>query len=236
MSFAFDEIKWGLSEKKDGPMKLYFDGALDEAALRNREKFFSTLGVDLNNIVSADLAHGNNVAVVEKTDGGRVITDTDALVTKEPGMFLTVTGADCVPIYFYDPKCRVVGLAHAGWRGVVKNIAAAIIGTMERKYGSDPADIFVCIGPHIRSHHFEVKEDVAKEFALYPDRVLKPEDKILIDLGGVVKDQLVAAGVNENNIEIDQACTFCENEKYFSFRHDKPPKLQAMVAYIGLHS
>jgi polyphenol oxidase len=235
MSFAFDEIKFGLSEKKDGSMKLYFDGVLDEAALGNRKKFFLALGIDLNDIVSADLAHGTNVAVVEKTDGGRLIPNTDALVTKEPGMFLTVTGADCVPIYFYDPKCRVVGLAHAGWRGVVKNIAEAVVHQMKEKYGSEPADIRVFVGSHIRSHHFEVKEDIAKEFASYPDRILQPEGKILIDLAGVIKDQLVATGVDGNNIEIDQVCTFCENEKYFSFRRDKPTKLQTMVAYIGLH-
>jgi polyphenol oxidase len=234
MPFALDEIKWGMSEKKDGSMKLYFDDVLDEAALGNRKKFFSALGVDLNNVVSADLAHGNNVAIAEKTDGGRLIPNTDALVTKEPGMFLTVTGADCVPIYFYDPKFRVVGLAHAGWRGVVKNIAAAAIAKMKENYGSELADIRVFVGPHIRSHHFEVKEDVAKEFASYPDRIVKPEGKILIDLGGVIKDQLVSADVNENNIEIDQTCTFCENEKYFSFRRDKPTKLQTMVAYIGI--
>jgi polyphenol oxidase len=236
MPFASDEITWGLSEKKDGPMKQYFDGVQDEEALANRTKFFKDLGTDLGNVVSADLAHGNNIAVVAKTDGGGLIPNTDALATNEPGMFLTVTVADCVPVYFYDPKHRVVGLAHAGWRGVVKNIAAAVIIKMKENYGSEPSDIRVFVGPHIRSHHFEVKEEVAKEFSSYPERIIKPEGKILIDLAGIIYDQLVSFGIGKNNIEINQDCTYCEDEKYFSFRRDKPSKLQTMVAYIGLQN
>jgi hypothetical protein len=233
MKFEFDEIKWGISKRKDGSMKVIFDGLPDRDALANRKKFFSALGVDHKNVVSADLIHGNRVAIIASADGGRLIPDTDALVTNKPGVYLTVTGADCVPVFFYDPKQKAIGLAHAGWRGVVKNIAAEAVCAMKEKYGSMPSDICALIGPRIQAHHFEVQEDVAERFSDHPDRVQKRDGRIFIDLGRIIFDQLLDAGVLKTNIANDPACTYCEKENYFSFRRDKPNKLQAMVAYIG---
>ena len=158
--------------------------------------------------------------------------DCDALITDKGKYLLTITVADCLPVYFYDQKKKVVAIAHAGWRGVVSKIAAAVISAFVKNYGSTPSDLEVFIGPHIRDCHFEVKADVASQFES-SDLVLRG-GKTYIDLAGAVRKQLVGSGVSDLNIRVSSECTSCLNKKYFSFRRDKPQELETMIAYIGL--
>ena len=72
------------------------------------------------------------------------------------------TLADCVPILYYDPRCKVIGIAHAGWKGTVLKVASAVIETMKSKYGTRPGDTLAAIGPSIGAHHYEVGPEVAE--------------------------------------------------------------------------
>jgi copper oxidase (laccase) domain-containing protein len=126
MNFRFENIKWGLSEKADGAMNIRLP-ILDEECLRNRKVYFNKVGIDINNIVSTSLIHETNIVVVDEKDKGQIILNADGLITYKQNIFLTVTVGDCVPIYFFDEKNNIIGLAHAGWRGVVKNISKALI-------------------------------------------------------------------------------------------------------------
>ncbi len=226
-----DKIIWGLSEKTDGRMKIL--ETTDTTARGNRERFFTRLGLDVDNVVAAGLIHSNKVATV-KDVAVRVIAETDALVTDQQGVTLSLTVADCVPVYFCDPKRPAVGLAHAGWKGVVGDIAGEVIAKMAAEFGSRPEDIVVFIGPHIRKCHFEVQDDVAGQFADFSDSIESREGKLHIDLSAVIMKQLTKTGVLPENVSLSQECTFCEDNKYFSYRRDKPARLEAMVAYIGL--
>jgi len=234
MAFDFTGIKWGLSKRVDGTMRLIVDGVLDPEAVINRTNFFKKLGIDFQNTVATVIKHGTEVHQVTNEDRGKIVKETDALVTDEPGITLTVTSADCVPIYFFDPIKKVIGIAHAGWRGTLANITEAVIKKFQSAYGCDASDIKILIGPRIQAHHFEVQNDVASQFSKYAEQIIHQEGKIFIDLGAIIEKQAVACGIKSENIESDAACTVCEKDLYFSYRRDKPEKIEAMVAYIEI--
>lgn len=232
MLFQFANLIWGVSEKKDGQMILGKSNINDEAFL-NRQKFFSQLGISVQNIVSAGLAHGNKVAVVKERDKGQIIPGIDGLITKEKNLFLTITIADCLPIYFYDYKKMIIGLAHAGWKGIRQNICQTMVSKMVSEFQTKPEDLIIYIGPHIQKCHFAVRDDVANQFKIYPEFIIKKDDYTTIDLLGIVRRQLRELGVDEKNISAADDCTYCQKEKYFSYRRDKPKTLEAIIAYIG---
>lgn len=231
MGFLSEKIKWGLSEKADGAMNIRLP-ILDEQCLQNRKVYFSKLGIDINNVVSTNLIHETNIAVVGEKDKGQIILNTDGLITDKQNIFLTVTVGDCVPIYFFDEKKKIIGLAHAGWRGVVKNISKALIEKMVSVFESNPTDISVYIGQHLQKCHFEIKEDIVSQFE--NKFILKENGIIRVDLLFIIKQQLLLLGVKSENISSSDECTYCNKEKYFSYRRDKPEKVQSMIAYIGM--
>jgi YfiH family protein len=231
-NFSHDLI-FGLSEKADGNMKLSSD-KFGQQCRENREQFFRRLGLSDKNVISAGWQHGHKVTAVPSGEPGKILSDSDALITDQPGLVLILIVADCLPLYFYDPIQRVIALAHAGWRGIESNIAAAVIQDFIDKYHSRPADIAVFVGPHIKKCHFEVKADVISIFAAYPEAIVNRDGKTYLDLAGVVRRQLLNVGLRENNIDVSSDCTYCLSDKYFSFRRDHPQELEAMLAYMSM--
>lgn len=204
----------GLSKKSDGPMKF---------SANNRERFFNKLEINRNLTVGASLVHGDKVKFVSKKDVGKLIEETDGLLTKDKKILLTITVADCLPIFIYDPEKEIVGLIHGGWKSLSQNILAKTVKNLSK-------DILVGIGPGISRCHFEVKQDVLKKFKPYLKDALKDN---FLDLKKVAKLQLIDLGIKEENIEINPGCTFCLKDKYFSYRRQKPKKLQTMIAIIA---
>ncbi len=229
MAFKFKNLLWGLSDKNDGQMRLS-----DEIFIENRKRFFSKNGIEFENIVSANLAHGNRIVNVDYKDKRRIVDNIDGLITNKKNLFLTITVADCLPIYFYDFSKGVVGIAHAGWKGVFLNIAGEMIDKIKEIYESDSNNIAVYIGPHIQKCHFEIGDDLIKQFNEYKEFIIRRDNLTFIDLSGIVEFQLNQAGVKQENIKASNECTYCNSQKYFSFRRDKPEKVEAMIAYIGM--
>lgn len=222
----FSELKYGLSEKGHGSMKLAMALAPEAA---NRVKYFRALGIQPSHLVIPIQSHSGVVQRVHKDDAARATPHADALVTPAKRLFLTVTVADCFPVYFYNPKTKAIGIAHCGWRGTVAGLAAKTLKAMR----SEVAQTFVAIGPGIQSCHFEIQKDILPKFAGFPDAVEYRKKKIFINLPKIIKKQLVSAGVPGKNIELSKKCTADLKKKYFSFRRDKPGNLEAMIAYIG---
>jgi len=214
----YPNLKAILSSKKDGSMKL-----LDENELRRRDFLLNN---KVENLVSADLVHGNKVRVVQKNDKGKVVPNTDGLITDQKGLFLSVTVADCLPLFIFDPDKQIVGMIHAGWKSLEKDI---VIQTIEKfkSLGSNPKDLIVGIGPGISKCHFEVGKEVIEKFKKYPEAI----DGEYLDLKLIAKLQFEKLGVR--NIEINPECTYCSN-KYFSYRRDKSKTIKAMIAIIGI--
>lgn len=224
-------IKWGISTKNDGSMNIR-DAVFDDTSRANREIFFAKQGIDMHNIVSANLIHDTNVAVVAESESGQILMNTDGLITDKPNVFLTVTVADCVPIYFYDQTNKIIGLAHAGWRGVVKNITKSMMHKMSSEFGTKSSEVLIYVGPHIQKCHFEIKNDIRAQFD--EDAVIADNNNLKVDLLLMIHKQLGQLGVQSSNINFSDECTYCLDNKYFSYRRDKPELVQTMIAYIGI--
>lgn len=228
---SFPELRYGLSKKKDGFMnvKISADPERHSIAAGNRKRFLDRRGVH-SRVFTPYLVHGNEVAVISDKNWQEMIR-ADGFVTALPDLYLTITVADCFQIYLYDPVHQVVGLAHAGWRGVVKNIVKNMISVFRESFQSNPQEIFCALGPGIQKCHFVVRDDVINEFREFSQFVEVNSDSYTIDLPGIISYQAKKEGVS--NIEISPQCTYCLADTYFSYRRDKPKIYEVMLAYIG---
>lgn len=222
------EILAVMSEREDGNMKLISGGENSE----NRNKFFGKSGINAEKVFSADLQNGTNVVIVS-ADSQKIISGADALVINNKNISLSVTIADCIPVYFYEPGKKIIALAHCGWRGIVGGI---VRNTLDKilDLGGKVENTKIALGPGINKCHFEIKKDVLDKFSNYPDFIERRENKIFVDLKGIIKKQLDDFRIKDENVENNQECTFESIDKYFSYRRDKPEKIEAMVAVIGL--
>ena len=151
------------------------------------------------------------------------IKATDAMITNIPDICLIILVADCVPILFFDTKKKVIGAAHAGWRGTVKSIAQNTVKAFQKHFNSSLKDIIVGIGPSIGPCCYEVGEEVIKEIKNgFPDKVTKVlNNKGYFNLWEANKLQLTDIGIDEKNIEVAELCTYCHADIFFSRRHQR---------------
>jgi YfiH family protein len=129
-------------------------GDRPDAVIENRRRLCVALGVRLAQWVGLEQVHGNRVAVVGRKHRGKgsvslrnALPGVDAAITNVSGLVLAVLAADCVPLLFYDPVARAVGVAHAGWKGTLSGISRRVVEGMAREYGSCPEHIRVASGP-----------------------------------------------------------------------------------------
>ena len=164
--------------------------------------------------------HGNRVV---EADGQDVIPDADAVFTRQPGIVCGVSTADCLPVMFASSRGDVVGIAHAGWRG----LAAGVVENCFRAMQLDPAFCLVWLGPAIGPCHFEVGSEVREQFLQQaaPDLQHETEHsfvatansgKYMADLYQLARIRLRALGVSR--IRGGGYCSYCESERFFSFR------------------
>ena len=162
----------------------------------------------------------------------------DAIMTRQRGVALALSSADCVPIMYYDPVREVIGIAHAGWRGTARGIAAATVDAMREQFGSQPRDMYAGLGPSIGLCCYEVSEEVQQLFygqQQFPElptaekyRNLVQESVVFhvgtgethphLDLWETNRNQLLMAGLLPEHIELPGICTSCEKERFFSHR------------------
>lgn len=159
----------------------------------------------------------------------------DAAFTLRHDLILGIKTADCVPMLIFDPLRQAMGAVHAGWRGTAMGLIAKSVSHMADRYGSDPSDMLIAIGPAIRWCCYEVQKDVL-------DRVIAVtgegqyhmvrDGKICLDLQSANRIQAESEGVLPRNISVLEECTFCFPDKYYSYRYDGTDKRQG--AYIGM--
>lgn len=223
------EVFFGFSTREHGSLRLL--GVDGDVAVR-RSSFFSSLGVSPDAVISAGLVHGAAVAICTTKDAGRTLSDVDALITNDSGVVLTVTVADCLPIFLAHTGKRTVGVAHAGWRGLRDNSVSAFVRAAQVAANAPAAEFTAYIGPHVCVRHYPIGKEVASAFAAYPEAVLTAPGQLL-DLAVVAQAQLLAAGLLPEQIFISTVCTF-ETPWLFSNRRDKPVEIEAQIAFISL--
>ncbi len=234
-----DSVLAVTSTKAEGDLSFKW-GTNGTKVIQNRKHFFNELKVSLDNLVACDQPHGNNILTVDKESLGRGayakdwLLGFDGFVTKENEVILGIETADCVPIFMFDPISRVVGLAHAGWRGVISNISQNLV-TAAMKLGCSKENILILIGPHIKSCCFEVQSDLIEIFSAQYSNALKiKQGNTFIDLSAVVMEQLSNLGIPEKNVIVSTDCTCCQPNKYYSFRRDKKDCEGSMLSIIKL--
>jgi polyphenol oxidase len=203
------------------------NGDSRENVIENRRRIFEALGRPVESIFDAWQVHGREVICADRPrplDAAH--QKADAILTDSREISLFMRFADCVPIFLFDPRHKVVGLVHAGWRGTVDRAAAAAVERMAAAYGSSPAEILAGIGPSICVDHYEIGKDpevvatVRQAFGSDASAVLRqPNGSIHLDLWQANQIVLERAGVRQ--IEQAGVCTFCQNHDWYSHRAEK---------------
>ena len=235
VGFNSSTILSALSTRVGGPagspfgMNLSFNVGDDPANVRaNRDLFFKTLGIKEEEVAIPRQVHSSTVV---RADHAGTYPECDGLVTDKTRVFLSVSTADCIPIFIVEKEKKVVAALHSGWRGTVAAIALEGVRKMVEEYGADPRAMSAYIGPAASVCCYEVSQDVASQF----DRrfVRELEGKLRVDLKGAVLDQLLSAGIPPASIDVNPLCTISESSLFHSFRRDGA-KSGRMMGVIGV--
>ena len=203
----------------------------------NRARVAKAMGVGPEALVTVHQVHSARALSV--TGPLSIRPEADALVTATPGILLAVLTADCQPVLFSDPKAKVIGAAHAGWRGAVDGVLEATLAAMEA-LGAQRSNITAVIGPTISQAAYEVGPELFDHF-----RDEDPEatrffangagDRLLFDLPGYGLWRLRAAGVG--HAEWTRHCTYRDAARFYSFRrttHAREADYGRLIATIRL--
>ena len=191
----------------------------------NRQNSFTALGRQLELMFDVWQVHGTEVAFAEGPRPPQTAhQQADIIFTDRPEVTLFMRFADCVPIFLVDPVRRVVGLAHGGWQGTVKDVAGAAVRAMHERYGTRPEDILAGIGPSICPEHYAVGPEVAARVEQAfgedaPELLRQGQQKVHFDLWRANTLALEKAGVRQ--VEVSGLCTACHVEDWYSHRAEK---------------
>jgi hypothetical protein len=207
--------------------------------------------IGAESLALARQVHGRNVIVVrEGTSLPAERPEADAFVSNSATVGVAVRVADCVPLLIADRRTGVVAAVHAGWRGTAARVAVAAIETMSGEFGSHAADLIAAIGPSIGSCCYEVGTELVDAFAaagherylidrwflaLPPQRGSHDRPRLRLDVAGANRDQLVLAGVPEEQIHLSGLCTAMHLDVFTSYRAEKE-KAGRLVAAIRAKS
>ena len=228
-ALALDGIRHGFFTREGGHSTGLFNslncgmGSGDDMQVvaKNRAVVAQKLGVAPDCLLSAWQVHSPDAVVVSRPWEGEDRPRVDALVTKTPGIGLGVLTADCGPVLFADPKARVIGAAHAGWKGALTGVTARTLEVMEEQ-GAERADVIAVIGPMISKAAYEVGPE-------FPGRFIEADPQnarfftaspraghYMFDLPGYLANRLRAEGVGTVvNLSL---CTFGDEKRFFSYR------------------
>ena len=184
--------------------------------LENRRRLADALGISPDRFVIPHQNHGTEVRFVSEPVE---LEGVDALVTRQTGLCICVSTADCIPILLHDPAHHAVAAVHSGWRGTSSRIVQIVLRAMQEQLGTRPADVQAAIGPGIGLEAFEVGDEVYEAFrqARFPmEQVARRMEKWHIDLWQANRLLLQEAGVER--IHLAAICTYSQHDRFFSAR------------------
>jgi YfiH family protein len=218
-------------------------GSHDDPAnvAENRRRMAQRMGVTAAHFLTVHQTHSPDVVVATEPWGAGSRPRADAIVTRLEGLAIGASAADCGPILLVDPNARVIGAAHAGWKGALTGILESAIDAME-KLGAERNGMIAAIGPLIRQPSYEVGGEFVERFmeadaenALFFIPSMR-EGHAMFDLAGFIRRRLENAGVLMiDDLGID---TYAD-ENFFSYRrsvHRKEPDYGRHVHAIALEA
>jgi hypothetical protein len=178
---AFSTRHGGVSRGVGLGLNLGFTGSDYRARVEeNRRRFAQAIHAQDFNLASLRQVHSTNIFIVTPGEAGEIryfpsgsnaslelgghLPTGDALITNRPDLLLSVRTADCLPILIVDPRQRAVAAVHAGWRGVLGQLAAKVVGVMRATFNSEPGTLIAAIGPGVRACCYGVGEEVVAAF------------------------------------------------------------------------
>ncbi|MGI6714105.1 MAG: polyphenol oxidase family protein [Bacilli bacterium] len=231
----------GVSKPPYQSLNLAYQVGDEVAAVQeNREKFFTSLGLQATELVFTYQSHSTILKKATRADGGRgyyAFDDGlagDALYTDERNLGLAIYHADCVPIFFYVPTRRLIGVIHAGMTGTLKGVTKLVIKEFCEKEKVNPADIYCYIGPCLTFSHQKITPEQRDEIAARGDEYqagLKAVgDNLYFDTLLVNVIHLRGCGIPIDHIDHSGECVYELEHQYFSFAREK--KTGRMISLI----
>jgi polyphenol oxidase len=225
-SDALAPVRHGFFTRKGGASSGIFHGLncgpgssdLSEVVAINRARVAEAMGVGPDHLLTIHQTHSADVLTLSASFAER--PSADAMVTATTGLVLGVLTADCQPVLFADPKARVIGAAHAGWRGAKDGVLEATLDAMEA-LGATRTGIRAVIGPTISQAAYEVGPEFIEGFLADDAQNARffakgNSDRFLFDLPAFGLHRLRQAGVG--HAEWTRHCTYSDPDRFFSFR------------------
>ena len=191
-----------------------------ENVLKNLKLVSKKMGCKENLLITLNQKHSDRVIYFDNEKDIKNKLDGDAIVTKIKNVGISILTADCAPILLYDPKKKIIGCVHSGWKGALNGIIKKTVLKFN-ELESNNSDLIAVVGPCIKKENYEVGMDLLKKFT---DKNLENEkffekisnEKYLFDLRGFINNEISHLSIKSiENIEKD---TFSENEFFYSYR------------------
>ena len=207
-----------------------FYGDTSEHVDQCQQELCDSLGITSEKLIIPRQVHGTKVLDIKEENADlQSLEGIDALISKERGICLCVSTADCVPVFFHDIFHDAIGIAHAGWRGTVQQIVARTLDEMHHAFHTRATDINCVIGPSIGPEAFEVGDEVYEAFAdadfpmeriafQRPSSSRPGRQQWHIDLWEANSWLLTEYGIPPANIHICGVCTHTHHQRFFSAR------------------
>ncbi|MFN0061194.1 MAG: peptidoglycan editing factor PgeF [Myxococcaceae bacterium] len=202
----------------------YSVGDYPTLVLKNRQHLCVLAHIAHESLHTVSQVHGNTVVWVSgHVQNTEMIREADALGTQDVESAVGIQTADCVPLLLAAPDIRAVMAVHSGWKGTLSEIAVQGVLALKAR-GADPRRVLVALGPSIRACCYEVSSDLASRFqAAFGRGVVqrRGERAVHLDLVFAIRASLGKAGVLRENVDVLDACTSCDADRFFSHRRDK---------------
>jgi polyphenol oxidase len=195
-------------------------------ATTNRRLLQEALG--LAGLAGASQVHGGHAAVITSREQAQEedIPEVDILITTVSGLGLLIKQADCQAVMLYDPAQRVVANVHCGWRGQVNNILAETVALLAERFNSRPGDLYAAIGPSLGpccAEFINFRQEFPEPLWRYQVR------PTYFDLWRLSREQLLAAGLKPERLDVAGVCTRCGAQDFFSYRRHRVTGRQGAV-------
>ncbi len=225
VTHAFCTRLGGVSEGPFSSLNTSFSVAdREDNVRRNLSLIADSFSIPASRLVLMGQVHGDRVCILDG-DGPPPgsIPECDGLITDRPGVALGIRTADCIPLLFVDRVRRVIGGAHAGWRGTALSIASRMVDLFEDRFSSRVENILIAVGPAIGVCCYQVDSPVYAAFSSQPgaDRFLHPcreGGRWMLDLASANRVALMERGAPAGNILTAGHCTACRRDIFFSHR------------------
>lgn len=230
-SKTFQGIIQGISTRGAGSIKKN-----NKPNKKSLEIIINSLGIQGRKLIMADQVHGGNVEYCTPKSSD-AIYNTDGLITNNRKLLLCITIADCLSITFFDKKKNIVGVAHAGYKGLLNNVILEMVRSFEKRR-SKLSDIYIGLGPAIGVCCYDVAFErvilFKQKFPYMRNYFEKRDNKYFLSLTAIAKQVLIKEGIGKNHIEDMGICTKCNLDLFYSYRGDSIKTFGQFGTFAGL--